>query len=109
MRLDSQENVNKWLNGEYKHEYGSTEDYYKEWERMFKLGFIKSFLIYSFIMSLGIFYHLGFNYEKHIENLTDDLILWAIILPLTQLGIVWLYIKPKYLKYKSENPESKLI
>jgi len=51
MRLDSQENVNKWLNGEYKHEYGSTEDYYKEWERMFKLGFIKSFIIYSFIMS----------------------------------------------------------
>jgi len=40
MKLDSQENIQKWLNGEYKHEYDLTEKDYKEWERYFKLGFI---------------------------------------------------------------------
>jgi hypothetical protein len=52
MRLDSQENVNKWLNGEYAHKYDLTEKDYKEWERYFKLGFINCLLIYSSIMIL---------------------------------------------------------
>jgi len=95
------------LNGEYAHEYDLTEKDYKEWERYFKLGFINCVLIYSSFMILGVIL-VSFIFNK-IDSLLFNLIWWGIIFPLTQVGIWWLSIKPKYLKYKSENPESKLI
>ena len=107
MRLDSQENVNKWLNSKYAHEYEPTERDYNEFERMYKLGFINCLLIYSSIMILMVIV-ISFAFNK-INSLLFNLIFWGIIFPLTQVGIWWLSIKPKYLNYKSENPESKLI
>jgi len=107
MRLDSQKNTKKWLNGEYAYEYEPTERDYNEFERMYKLGFINCLLIYSSIMILMVIViSIAFN---KINSLLFNLIFWGIIFPLTQVGTWWLSIKPKYLKYKSENPESKLI
>ncbi len=101
MRLDSQENVNKWLNGEYAHEYDLTEKDYKEWEGYFKLGFINCLLIYSSIMILMAIV-ISFAFNK-IDSLLFNLIWWGIIIPFTQLGLMWLINKPEYIKYKSDN------
>ena len=102
MRLDSQENVQKFLNGEYAHEYEPTERDYKEFERMYKLGFVNCLLIYSSIMIIMVIV-ISFAFNK-INSLPFKLIFWGIILPFTQLSLIWLNIRPKYLKYKSNNP-----
>ena len=101
MRLDSQENVHKWLNGEYAHEYEPTERDYKEFERMYKLGFVNCMLIYSSIMILLVIL-ISFAFNK-IDSLPFKLIFWGIIFPLTQVGSWWIFIKPKYLKDKAEH------
>jgi len=107
MRLDSQQNIQKWLNGEYAHEYEPTERDYIEWEIMYKLGFVNCALFYSSIMILLVIL-MCFPFNK-IDSLLFNLIWWGIIFPFTQLGLMWWINKPEYIKYKSENPESKLI
>ncbi len=100
MRLDSQQNIYKWLNGEYAHEYEPTERDYKEFERMYKLGFVNCLLIYSSFMILMVIV-ISFAFNK-IDSLPFKLIFWGIIFPIAQVSICWLRIKPRYLKYNSE-------
>jgi len=96
MRLDSQKNIKKWLNGEYAHEYEPTERDYKEFERMYKLGFVNCMLISSSIMILMVII-ISFAFNE-IDSLLFRLIFWGIIFPLTQVGSWWIFIKTEVSK-----------
>lgn len=76
---------------------------------MFKRGFLINYIIFSFAFCLVIVFLHYFNFSLVKHNLLDDLLLWGILFPLTYLGTLWFFMKRKYLKYKSENLESKLI
>ncbi len=96
MRLDSQENVQKWLNGEYKHEYEPAEGYIKSWNKMYEKGFLYNYIVYSFSMTLvTILFHI-LDYGQKRNNLIEELIIWSYFFPLILVGGLWLK-KPKNL------------